>query len=252
MHMRNNYPKPKNRGHIERRLLTIIFCIWLIIIVALLAFWHFHAAFMETNPVLTDTHAAAKELPAGDHYQPTDTNTPWNLTLVNRWNAVPAQYAMHLVDIPGGEKVDARIYKPLMHMLSAAEAENLGPIVVSGYRTQQEQQRLYDDKVREYQKNGYGEKQAKELAQEWVALPGYSEHHLGFAVDINGATYDIYLWLQENSYKYGFIFRYPGSKTALTGGAEEVWHYRYVGVKAATEIYEQGVCLEEYLEHLTQ
>ena len=41
----------------------------------------------------------------------------------------------------------------------------------------------------------------------------------------NGATYDVYLWLQENSYRYGFIFRYPGHKTELTGVAEEVWHY---------------------------
>ena len=88
------------------------------------------------------------------------------------------------------------------------------------------------------------------MAEQWVAVPGYSEHQLGFAVDINGATYDVYLWLQENSYKYGFIFRYPGNKTEITGTAEEVWHYRYVGVEAAAEIYEQGICLEEYLENL--
>ena len=66
-------------------------------------------------------------------------------------------------------------------------------------------------------------------------------------MDINGATYDLYFWLQENSYKYGFIFRYPGGKTDITGVAEEVWHYRYVGVEAATEMYEKGLCLEEYL-----
>ena len=55
-------------------------------------------------------------------------------------------------------------------------------------------------------------------------------------------------WLQENCYKYGFIFRYPGDKTDITGVTEEVWHYRYVGVEAATEIHERGICLEEYLE----
>ena len=42
-------------------------------------------------------------------------------------------------------------------------------------------------------------------------------------------------------------FRYPGGKTNITGTAEEVWHYRYVGVEAATEMYKQGLCLEEYL-----
>ena len=56
------------------------------------------------------------------------------------------------------------------------------------------------------------------------------------------------MWLQENSYKYGFIFRYPAGKSDITGVTEEVWHYRYVGVDAATEIYEQGLCLEEYLD----
>ena len=87
------------------------------------------------------------------------------------------------------------------------------------------------------------------MARQWVAEPGTSEHQLGLAVDINGATYDIYFWLQENSYKYGFIFRYPGNKTDLTGVAEEVWHYRYVGKEAAKIIYENGICLEEYMEN---
>ena len=103
--------------------------------------------------------------------------------------------------------------------------------------------------VQEYKKQGYSESEAINLAGQWVAEPGTSEHQLGLAVDINGATYDIYLWLQENSYKYGFIFRYPGNKTHITNVAEEVWHYRYVGKEAAAEIHERGICLEEYLEN---
>ena len=55
--------------------------------------------------------------------------------------------------------------------------------------------------------------------------------------------------LQQNCYKYGFIFRYPGAKTDLTGVAEEVWHYRYVGEEAAARIQEEFLCLEEYLEN---
>ena len=180
-----------------------------------------------------------------------DTDTPWYLALVNRNNPLPEDYAeqeLDLVDVPGGEKVDARIYDPLMEMLDAAE--ETGPIVVSGYRTADRQQRMYDDMIKKYRKQGYSESEAAQLAQQWVAEPGTSEHQLGLAVDINGATYDVYLWLQENSYKYGFIFRYPGNKTHITGVAEEVWHYRYVGKEAAAEIYERGICLEEYLEDL--
>lgn len=183
--------------------------------------------------------------------QNTSENEDWNLTLVNNRNPIPEDWEVHLVEVEGGELVDERIYEPLMEMLEAAKADNRNqrPDVVSGYRTAKKQQKLYDKKIREYKREGYSETEAKKLAKEWVAVPGYSEHQLGFAVDINGAAYDLYFWLQDNSYKYGFIFRYPGNKTDITGIAEEVWHYRYVGVGAATEIYEQGICLEEYLEN---
>lgn len=174
----------------------------------------------------------------------------WKLMLVNRWNPIPEEYEVNLVKVEGGQQVDERIYEPLMQMLEDARSANWDqlPRVVSGYRTQEKQQSLYDDKIAEYQRQGYSDSEARELAEQWVSVPGYSEHQLGFAVDINGATYDVYLWLQENSYKYGFIFRYPGHKTDITGVEEEVWHYRYVGMEAAAEIYEQGICLEEYLE----
>lgn len=178
-----------------------------------------------------------------------DTDIPWHLTLVNDRNPLPENYMddpIDLVEVPGGEEVDNRIYEPLMEMLN--DAGELGPVVVSGYRTPKKQQRLYDDKIKEYKKQGYSENEAIELARQWVAEPGTSEHQLGLAVDINGAAYDIYLWLQENSYKYGFIFRYPGNKTHITNVVEEVWHYRYVGKEAAAEIHERGICLEEYLE----
>ena len=181
-----------------------------------------------------------------------DADTEWNLLLVNKWNPVPGEYEVSLVDVEGGESVDERIYGPLMEMLEDAKEANWEqvPRVVSGYRTTEKQQQLYDEKLAEYRRMGYSGMEAEELAEQWVAVPGYSEHQLGLAVDINGATYDVYLWLQENSYKYGFIFRYPGHKTELTGVAEEVWHYRYVGVEAAAEIYEQGICLEEYIERM--
>lgn len=184
--------------------------------------------------------------------QSSNIDTDWNLTLVNKWNSIPENYAVKLVKVPGGEQVDERIYEPLMQMLEDAKEENLGqlPKIVSGYRTEEMQRKLYNEKIDKYKQQGYSEKEAIEQAEQWVAIPGYSEHQLGFAVDINGATYDFYFWLQENSYKYGFIFRYPGDKTDITGIAEEVWHYRYVGVEAATEMYEQGLCLEEYLDKI--
>ncbi len=179
-----------------------------------------------------------------------NNDTNWNLILVNKWNKIPENYNVDLVEVPGGEKVDKRIYEPLMKMLEDAKKSNLGryPLIVSGYRTDEKQKELYNRKISEYRKKGYSKEKAKKEAEMWVAVPGYSEHQLGFAVDINGETYDIYLWLRSNSYKYGFIFRYPGDKTEITGTAEEVWHYRYVGIEVATYIYENDICLEEYLK----
>jgi D-alanyl-D-alanine carboxypeptidase len=52
----------------------------------------------------------------------------------------------------------------------------------------------------------------------------------------------------DNSWRYGWILRYPTEKSDVTGIIYEPWHYRYVGKEAAEEIYHQGICLEEYLE----
>ena len=51
----------------------------------------------------------------------------------------------------------------------------------------------------------------------------------------------------KNSWKYGFVLRYPTDKSDITGIIYEPWHYRYVGKEAAAEMYENGLCLEEYL-----
>lgn len=107
----------------------------------------------------------------------------------------------------------------------------------------------------EYENEGKSKSEAKKLAEQWVAIPGTSEHQLGIAVDINADTTksssdDVYSWLAENAHKYGFIKRYPSDKTDITGVINEPWHYRYVGKEAALEIYSQGMCLEEYIDTL--
>jgi D-alanyl-D-alanine carboxypeptidase len=66
-------------------------------------------------------------------------------------------------------------------------------------------------------------------------------------LSVNILVTEVYNWMAENSYKYGFILRYPADKTDITGISYEPWHYRFVGLKAAKEIYDQKICLEEYL-----
>lgn len=96
-----------------------------------------------------------------------DTN--WNLRLVNRWNPIPEGYTVRLKELPGGEQVDERIHDPLMEMLEAAREGNWDetPRVISGYRTQETQQSLYDEEVNKYKAQGYSEDEAKAEAGKW-------------------------------------------------------------------------------------
>ena len=176
----------------------------------------------------------------------------WKLIVVNRWNKLPEDYQVELTELSNGEKVDSRIYPALQEMFDDARAEQIYPIVRDGYRTMEEQQKEMDEKIQAYMDEGYSRKRAEKTAEEWVALPGTSEHQLGIAVDINAdksrcSNEEVYKWLSEHAHQYGFILRYPLGKQSITGTSYEPWHYRYVGVKAAQEIYQQQICLEEYM-----
>ncbi len=179
-------------------------------------------------------------------------NKKWNLLLVNNENPLPENYKVNTIELSNGEKVDARIYPELQKMFDDMRSNGIYPVVTSGYRTHQMQTKIMNDKINEYKRNGYSDVASKEMALKWVALPGTSEHELGLALDINNdgissSASDVYNWLLNNSYKYGFIKRYPDDKVDITGINNEPWHYRYVGINEAKEMYENNLCLEEYL-----
>lgn len=177
----------------------------------------------------------------------------WNLILVNTWNEIPEDYDVTLTELSNGQEVDSRIYPYLQDLFDAMREDGIYPIVREGYRTADEQQRILDDKVMAFIREGYSKSRAKRLAEKWVAVPGTSEHQLGIAVDINAdkeksSNEEVYEWLAENAYKYGFILRYPQGKEDITGTAYEPWHYRYVGEEAAEEIFNRQICFEEYFD----
>ena len=181
----------------------------------------------------------------------------WNLIVVNRWNELPEDYEVELTELSNGQMVDSRVYPYLQEMFDAARTEDVYTVVSEGYRTAEEQQEILDDKIQSYINQGYSQVKAERTAKEWVALPGTSEHQLGIAVDINAdkskcSNEDVYGWLAENAYKYGFVLRYPPGKQKITGTSYEPWHYRYVGEEAAKEIYERGICLEEYFKQMIE
>ena len=180
------------------------------------------------------------------------------LTLVNFENTIPKDWKVDLVQLNNGQSVDRRIYDDLIAMLQAAKSEGLNPLICSSYRTNEKQEQLYQNKVSEYLSQGYSKVEASDKAAFWVARPGTSEHQLGIAVDIV-STKNQRLdrsqentveqqWLIQNSWKYGFVLRYPTNKNSITGVGYEPWHYRYVGKEHAKKINELGVCLEEYVK----
>lgn len=186
-----------------------------------------------------------------------DTSLGWNLILVNREHSIPNDWEVEFTELSNGERVDSRIYPKLQEMFNDARAAGLELFVADGYRTESEQREILNEKIWEYKNDGHSEPEARKLARHWVAVPGTSEHQLGISVDINADTSvcsseALYTWLESNSYKYGFIKRYPLDKTEITGIIYEPWHYRYVGEQAAREIYSQGLCLEEYLEQISK
>ena len=122
--------------------------------------------------------------------------------------------------------------------LSKASIKNNTPVYgQSAYRDYETQKILYEDAI-----NNLG----KEIAEKETARPGHSEHQTGLAIDVS-STKDgnmlefentkSFKWMIENAHKYGFILRYPKNKESIHGYIYEPWHYRYVGIKIATDIY---------------
>lgn len=135
------------------------------------------------------------------------------------------------------------------------------------YRRQEELFAIYTANERE-EHPSWTDAQIKEQVLSYSAFPGTSEHQTGLCMDLfytgmtelvnygyeTKAESDIgfaetgaYRWLCENAHRFGFILRYPENKTSVTGYSYESWHYRFVGVRAATEIHNAGITLEEYL-----
>ena len=129
-------------------------------------------------------------------------------------------------------------------MAKDAKDDGFNIIAVSAYRSYEYQEKLY---------NNYVVNLGKFRADIASARAGHSEHQTGLAVDISDLSLDYdnfedtpeFTWMQNNSYKYGFILRYPKGKYDITGFKYEPWHYRYVGYLKALEIYNKKITLEK-------
>ena len=178
-----------------------------------------------------------------------ETDTAQNeLMIVNKYNALKGDYIPELKTLNskyGSGQLEPTTHDAFIKMCDAAAIENITLKSVSAYRSYKTQETLY---------NNYSKRDGQKAADTYSARPGHSEHQTGLAIDINTASSSAhfentkeYEWLINNSYKYGFILRYPNNKTHITGYKYEPWHYRYVGIEAATKIYTENITYEEYV-----
>ncbi|MDE5946193.1 MAG: D-alanyl-D-alanine carboxypeptidase family protein [Oscillospiraceae bacterium] len=128
-------------------------------------------------------------------------------------------------------------------LAQAAANEGLDIWLASGYRSYDTQNRIYNNYV-----DSYGQASADTFS----ARAGHSEHQTGLAIDVNSiddsfAGTPEAVWLENHAHEYGFIIRYPKGKESITGYKYEPWHIRYLGVDKATEVYNSGLTLEEFL-----
>lgn len=188
--------------------------------------------------------------------------TDWQLILANKEFPVNEVAGLEIQNADNNQSMDQRIFPAYESMKQAAQADGIEFLLISGYRSVEAQQGIYDQSIATYLNQGYSEEEAKKLTLDYIAYPGTSEHQTGLALDIvtpqynhdvgelddRFDAYDGAVWLKENAHKYGFVMRYPTGKEDITGYAHEGWHYRYVGIDHATQIYEEGLTLEEYLK----
>ena len=180
----------------------------------------------------------------------------WKLTLVNQANKLPENYEMKLSSIDQYRKFDSRAIQYLQDMIEDMREDGVRNIwVQSSYRSVEEQEVVYNNKVKYYKEQGKTQKEAERLTEETINKPGHSEHSLGLAVDFNYVNGEFeetkaFKWLKENGEDYGFILRYPKEKENITKVTYEPWHWRYVGKENAKKINELGMCLEEYIEEI--
>ena len=189
--------------------------------------------------------------------EPTQITTDY-MVLVNQQNPLPDNWEIDLTymknSLGDDVAVERRAYEAYKNLKAVLAEEDIFIDLDSAYRSIAEQQQIVDDFTTKY---------GEDYVKQFVAVPGYSEHHTGLALDLylNIDGEDVYensemmkhpeIWAQIHAKlpEFGFILRYPEGKEEITGYAYEPWHIRYIdSPDIAGQITEKGLTLEEYLK----
>ena len=215
-----------------------------------------------TVPTTTTTTAPTTTVPGEIPYPYIPVinteNIEWYLILANGENKLPADYEITTVPIKYGLgtypfALDERVAGIWEQMSEDAHADGVTNWmwVISAYRSVELQDESFSNSVKNFLYQGYSMDDAMALTAKSYMYPGCSDHNLGLGIDIGTTNTsfedtEAFAWLMENAESYGFVLRYPKDKVEITKVKYEPWHWRYVGVEAAKEMNELGMCLEEY------
>ena len=182
------------------------------------------------------------------------------MVLVNKETRIPEDWEqtvslINIVDIEGKKtKLEKETLDKFYELRQDAKSIGLEIEINSAYRSVERQEELTKELL---------EEKGPEYVEQYVAVPGYSEHHTGLAVDValrqNGQIVEeneektVKLQMYEKLHtilaNHGFILRYPKGKEEITGYRYEPWHIRYIqDIEKAHEIMDNNLCLEEYVE----
>ena len=184
---------------------------------------------------------------------------PDYMILINQENRLPDNFeeTIEIIDVENavGEKykIEKKTYEAFLRLREdLLQNDGIQTELISVYRSVKQQQETYQRYLTNF---------GPEYTKKYVAIPGHSEHHTGFAIDVgimqDGklshaisdllSVDDLFGIVQAKLPEYGFILRYPKGKEPITGIGYESWHFRYIDdPKTAREITDQGICFEEY------
>ena len=183
------------------------------------------------------------------------------LVLVNKYSKLPDDWEKNVELVSAKNawnedvKLEKQTYEKYKQLEKALKEDGVTIVLDSIYRSVKEQEELWDRWSKDPEKG-------IEYAKKYAAVPGYSEHHTGLAVDIvikkDGkligenedmiAEREIFAKIHKKLADYGFILRYLEGREDTTGYTYEPWHLRYVGSeKIAKEIMDKNITFEEYL-----
>lgn len=183
---------------------------------------------------------------------PKTEESPELLQIVNRNNPLEQSYVPKLSDFMSF-KVSVLAYDDLSHLFDEAESQNISLDLTSAYISYDEQQKLYDVKLNEFLADPkYTAVRAQAAVQKIIPQGGNSEAQTGLLVSFDVNSEQTEAFLERNCINYGFILRYPEDKesTTLMSGSKNI--YRYVGKDNALKMRSYNMCLEEYVDYLSE